>query len=53
MLRLDLFKQRNFAAGNLETFLMYGGLGLTQRGCELSSVRGRQYEKAMQSSSSR
>jgi EmrB/QacA subfamily drug resistance transporter len=28
MLPLDLFKRRNFAAGNLETFLMYGGLGL-------------------------
>ena len=28
MLPLELFKRRNFAAGNLETFLMYGGLGL-------------------------
>jgi EmrB/QacA subfamily drug resistance transporter len=28
MLPLALFKRRNFAAGNLETFLMYGGLGL-------------------------
>jgi EmrB/QacA subfamily drug resistance transporter len=29
MLPLALFRRRNFAAGNLETFLMYGGLGLT------------------------
>jgi EmrB/QacA subfamily drug resistance transporter len=29
MLPLTLFRRRNFAAGNLETFLMYGGLGLT------------------------
>jgi EmrB/QacA subfamily drug resistance transporter len=28
MLPLTLFKRRNFAVGNLETFLMYGGLGL-------------------------
>src|SRR5215213_8693799 len=28
MLPLGLFKRRNFAMGNLETFLMYGGLGL-------------------------
>ena len=28
MLPLELFRRRNFAAGNLETFLMYGGLGL-------------------------
>jgi EmrB/QacA subfamily drug resistance transporter len=28
MLPLSLFRRRNFAAGNLETFLMYGGLGL-------------------------
>jgi hypothetical protein len=28
MLPLTLFRRRNFAAGNLETFLMYGGLGL-------------------------
>jgi EmrB/QacA subfamily drug resistance transporter len=28
MLPLELFKRRNFAMGNLETFLMYGGLGL-------------------------
>jgi EmrB/QacA subfamily drug resistance transporter len=28
MLPLSLFGRRNFAAGNLETFLMYGGLGL-------------------------
>ena len=28
MLPLALFKRRNFAAGNVETFLMYGGLGL-------------------------
>ena len=28
MLPLALFKRRNFAAGNLETFPMYGGLGL-------------------------
>ena len=28
MLPLALFRRRNFAAGNLETFLMYGGLGL-------------------------
>jgi EmrB/QacA subfamily drug resistance transporter len=27
MLPLDLFKRRNFAFGNLETFAMYGGLG--------------------------
>ncbi len=28
MLPLALFRRRNFAAGNAETFLMYGGLGL-------------------------
>ncbi len=28
MLPLALFRRRNFAAGNLETFLVYGGLGL-------------------------
>jgi EmrB/QacA subfamily drug resistance transporter len=28
MLPLDLFRRRNFASGNAETFLMYGGLGL-------------------------
>jgi EmrB/QacA subfamily drug resistance transporter len=28
MLPLGLFRRRNFAAGNFETFLMYGGLGL-------------------------
>jgi hypothetical protein len=28
MLPLTLFRRRNFAVGNLETFLMYGGLGL-------------------------
>lgn len=28
MLPLALFRRRNFAAGNLETFLIYGGLGL-------------------------
>jgi Major Facilitator Superfamily len=28
MLPLDLFKRRNFAIGNVETFAMYGGLGL-------------------------
>ena len=28
MLPLALFRRRNFAAGNLETFLMYAGLGL-------------------------
>jgi EmrB/QacA subfamily drug resistance transporter len=28
MLPLDLFKRRNFAAGNVETFAMYGGLGM-------------------------
>jgi MFS family permease len=28
MLPLALFRRRNFSAGNLETFLMYGGLGL-------------------------
>ena len=28
MLPLAMFRRRNFAAGNLETFLMYGGLGL-------------------------
>jgi len=27
MLPLDLFKRRNFAVGNVETFAMYGGLG--------------------------
>ncbi len=27
MLPLDLFKRRNFAVGNLATFLIYGGLG--------------------------
>jgi EmrB/QacA subfamily drug resistance transporter len=29
MLPLGLFKRRNFAIGNLETFSMYGGLGVT------------------------
>jgi EmrB/QacA subfamily drug resistance transporter len=29
MLPLDLFKRRNFAVGNVETFAMYGGLGVT------------------------
>jgi predicted MFS family arabinose efflux permease len=29
MLPLGLFKRRNFAAGNLETLAMYGGLGIT------------------------
>jgi EmrB/QacA subfamily drug resistance transporter len=29
MLPLGLFRRRNFAVGNLETFLMYGGLGAT------------------------
>jgi EmrB/QacA subfamily drug resistance transporter len=28
MLPLDLFRRRNFAAGNIETFAMYGGLGM-------------------------
>ena len=28
MLPLGLFKRRNFAIGNFETFAMYGGLGL-------------------------
>ncbi|HEY2637958.1 MAG TPA: MFS transporter, partial [Solirubrobacteraceae bacterium] len=28
MLPLDLFKRRNFAAGNVETLLMYGGLSM-------------------------
>jgi EmrB/QacA subfamily drug resistance transporter len=28
MLPLGLFRRRNFAAGNVETFAMYGGLGL-------------------------
>ena len=28
MLPLDLFRRRNFAAGNVETFAMYGGLGM-------------------------
>jgi EmrB/QacA subfamily drug resistance transporter len=28
MLPLELFRRRNFAAGNVETFAMYGGLGL-------------------------
>jgi hypothetical protein len=26
MLRLDLFKRRNFAVGNVETLALYGGL---------------------------
>jgi EmrB/QacA subfamily drug resistance transporter len=29
MLPLDLFRRRNFAFGNLETFAMYGGLSIT------------------------
>ncbi|HWF73090.1 MAG TPA: DHA2 family efflux MFS transporter permease subunit [Solirubrobacteraceae bacterium] len=29
MLPLRLFKRRNFAIGNIETFAMYGGLGIT------------------------
>jgi EmrB/QacA subfamily drug resistance transporter len=29
MLPLGLFKRRNFAVGNAETFTMYGGLGIT------------------------
>ena len=29
MLPLGLFKRRNFAVGNIETFTMYGGLGIT------------------------
>ena len=29
MLSLGLFKRRNFAVGNAETFVMYGGLGVT------------------------
>ena len=29
MLPLGLFKRRNFAIGNVETFTMYGGLGIT------------------------
>jgi EmrB/QacA subfamily drug resistance transporter len=29
MLPLGLFKRRNFAIGNVETFAMYGGLGIT------------------------
>ncbi len=29
MLPLGLFKRRNFAVGNLQTFAMYGGLGIT------------------------
>jgi MFS family permease len=29
MLPLGLFRRRNFAVGNLETFAMYGGLGIT------------------------
>jgi predicted MFS family arabinose efflux permease len=29
MLPLGLFKRRNFAIGNMETFAMYGGLGIT------------------------
>jgi EmrB/QacA subfamily drug resistance transporter len=28
MLPLDLFRRRNFAIGNFETFVMYGGLGV-------------------------
>ena len=33
MLRLDLFKSRNFAVGNVETLALYGGL----RRCSSSS----------------
>ena len=29
MLPLGLFKRRNFAVGNVQTFAMYGGLGIT------------------------
>jgi EmrB/QacA subfamily drug resistance transporter len=29
MLPLDLFRRRNFAIGNAQTFTMYGGLGIT------------------------
>ena len=29
MLPLGLFKRRNFAIGNVQTFTMYGGLGVT------------------------
>jgi EmrB/QacA subfamily drug resistance transporter len=29
MLPLDLFRRRNFAVGNLQTFAMYGGLSIT------------------------
>jgi EmrB/QacA subfamily drug resistance transporter len=29
MLRLDLFRRRNFAVGNLETLAMYGGIAVT------------------------
>src|SRR4051794_34942760 len=29
MLPLGLFRRRNFAVGNIETFAMYGGLGIT------------------------
>ena len=29
MLPLGLFKRRNFAIGNVQTFAMYGGLGIT------------------------
>ena len=29
MLPLGLFKRRNFAVGNVQTFAMYGGLGVT------------------------
>lgn len=29
MLQLGLFRRRNFAVGNLQTFAMYGGLGVT------------------------
>jgi len=29
MLPLELFRRRNFSVGNMQTFLMYGGLGVT------------------------
>ena len=29
MLPLELFKRRNFAIGNVQTFAMYRGLGIT------------------------
>ena len=49
MLPLGLFRRRNFAVGNLETFAMYGGLGASfffltlflQQVAGYDAVRGR------------